>query len=297
MKTFTFRYFTMTNSLSIDNFTVSTKNGRVKKEFPVANIINFYVLNTQQYQSMYMTYTDNAGKRKKIVLFAALGEMGFMEMVTELKMRMPEKSLHLLSQKEAFAAMKVANPNKWAPIVAFLLIVGIFGIFLFPGFIHFFDGGHENVTVEQVVAGDLGTRNVTIEGDLLDAGTEETVSGRKSGTTHSTFIPIVDENWQEGDPVKVVLKFKELSSFDYTEAMDRHSFTGVIRNVWWEGIEKDKVDFFKSEFGLHFEGTPILIEVTGKEAHNDAWSLIVFGIVAVIMAGVLTIVAIRKNKG
>jgi hypothetical protein len=297
MKQFTFRYTAISSEVSFDNFTFNAKIGLRKKSFPSTNILYFYVHNTQQYQSMYLTYTDDSGKTKKLTFFADLGDSGFMAFAAELKAAYPEKCLNHLPEKEAFATMKVANPNKWAPIVAFALIVGVFAIILFPALAHFADGGHENVTVQQVIDGGLGTHNVTIEGTLVDAATEETVtSSRNSTKSHSTFIPIVDENWQEGDPIKVVLEFKELSSSELSDRMSESSFTGVVRNIWWEGLEKDKVDFFKSEFGLNVPETPILIEVTDKESHNDVYAVFALGLVIVIMGVIFLIIAIKRKK-
>ncbi|HET6991036.1 MAG TPA: hypothetical protein VFJ43_06920 [Bacteroidia bacterium] len=300
MKEFNFNYFTAKNSVSIDDFLIRTKTGPfIKKEFPITNLQSFFIFYNNTYQSVFFIYTDDKGKSKKIQVFATPAEVGFTELVNELNARFPSKSLNHLSDAEAFKAMKVANPNKWAPFVAFFLILFVMCGILYPQLRHYFDYGFANTTVTEVgEKKDLGTRNINITGILLDKSLEETTTTTNKGsttTTVSVYVPMVDSSWKEGDPVKVILSFDKLSDDEYSQVLESNSFTGVIRNVAWEGIESKQTDFLIKTYGLKFPDKPVLVQIT-NEKHNDEWVIFVMGLIVVILVIVFIIVAIKRRR-
>lgn len=299
MKEFRFSYFTVSNTVTIDEHTLHVKTGPfIKKQISLLNLQHFYLFDNKDYRSIYLLYTDENGKSKKIQLMATPAEPGFNELLSELHLRFPAKGLNHLSEAEAFKAMKTANPKKWAPIAAFLIITLIIAGFFYPGLRHYFDFGHAKINVTQLVAGDYDSRNVSISGVLLDKSMEETTTTRNRGTTTTTvseYIPMVDENWQEGEPVRVVLSFDKLTSLEYNNLFDKESHLGVIRNIAWEGLDKSQKDFFKDHYGLNMADDVTLVEIT-NETHNDAWSFYGLVLVMVILGIVFLIVAIRQRR-
>jgi hypothetical protein len=300
MKEYKFNYFTAKNSVSIDDFVIRTQRGPfIKKDFPVSSLENYFVFYNNTYQSIFFVYTDDKGKRKKIQVFATPAETEFTNLVNDLKVRFPDKGLNHLSDADAFKAMKVANPNKWAPFVAFFLMIAIMCGVLYPQLRHYLDFGFANATVSEVAEKkDFGTRNISISGQLLDKSLEETTTTTSKGSTTKTtsvYIPMVDENWQEGDPVKVILSFDKLSDSEYDAVLELGEFTGVIRNIAWEGIENKQLDFLKSNYGLKFPDKPVLVQIT-NEKHNDTWVIFIMGLVVVILAIVFIIVAVRRKR-
>ncbi len=300
MKEFNFNYFAAKNSVSIDDYAVKIKMGPfIKKEFQLANLQNFYMFDNDQYRSVYFLYTDDRGKSKKVQVFSTPAEMGFTDLMKELNQRFPAKSLNHLSEAEAFKFMKTANPKKWAPFLAFFLILLMMAGILYPQVRHYFDYGFENASVTQVADGkDFGTRNISISGILLDKSLEETTTTTNRGTTTkstSVYIPMVDENWKEGDPIKVVLSFDKLSDDEYSQILETTSFTGVIRNIAWEGIASKQIDFLKTNYDLKFPEKPILVQIT-NEKHNDEWIVLVFALTAGILAIVFVIIAVKRKR-
>lgn len=298
MQSFKFEY-AAPSELSFDDFTVSVKMGFVKRQFQFANILHYYVLITKDYHVLYITYTDDAGKTKKAQLYSTPFAPSLTAAVQALKEKIPGKSLLHLDEKEAMATLKIANPKKWAPVVGFLLLWGICTICFLPGLRHYFDFGHANYTVAELQenTGAFSTKNVTVNGKLLDMAAEETVTSSKSHTTtHSTFVPFVSENWEEGQPITVVLKFKELSDEEFN-SLDGTSFTGVIRNVWWEGLEKDKVEFFRNHFNLNVSDSVVLVEVTNQDTGNDLWALIAFVALTAFLLVIAFVVARKQRRG
>jgi hypothetical protein len=299
MPTFSFSFYTNTCTITIDDFNVHCKIGPfLKKEFAFTSIQHYYVWNTKTNMTLYITYMDNAGKIKKVPLASALGDQGFFQLRAYLDEKIPGKSLCHLDEATAFKSLQMANPKKWAPIAACAIIFVILGVVLFPQLRHNFDYGFKEVTLAELLKGDLDTRNVSVIGVPLDYGLVETTTSTRNGsssTTTSSFIPIGGPDWKEGDPVKVVLQFKEMSDAEYSDALDHEGFTGVIRDIWWEGLSTKHIDFFKSEYNLSFDGTPLLIEVT-NEKHNDAYALWIFLGIAGIVIIIVVIAAIKNRK-
>ncbi|MDQ3109594.1 MAG: hypothetical protein M3R17_06830 [Bacteroidota bacterium] len=298
MKEYIFSYFTVKNTVRIDEYALRIKTGPfIKKEMSLNNLQHFYLFDNKDYNSVYLLYTDEKGKPKKVQLIATPAELGFIDLVKELQYRFPEKSLNHLSEAEAFKAMKTANPKKWAPIVAFLIIAVVMAGLFYPGLRHYFDFGFGKTTATELANGTYsGSRNISISGILLHQTLEETTKRRKSNITDvSVFVPMVDESWKEGDPVKVVLQFDELSTMESTQIYYDKTHLGVIRNIAWEGLEKSQIGFFKDEFGLTVHKDAVLVEIT-NETHNDEWALYALILVLVILGVLFIIVAVKRRS-
>lgn len=298
MKTFTFPYYATKNSLTTDEFAIKVQMGPiVKREFAPSNLQHFYRFSTKQYEAFYATYTNEEGKAKKIQLFSDLNNTEFDAMVKYFEEKYPTGNLNHLPEKEAFAMLHVANPNKWAPPVAFVLLALSMTIFFFPMLRHYFDKGSTATTIENYIANpDFGTRNLTISGYLLDVGVKETITSSKSSSTHSaTYIPMVDSTWKEGDPVKVILEFPSLSESSFDRVINETEFTGVIRDIWWEGVSSDNIDFLKEKYSLNFPSEPVLIEVTDS-LENDGFVIWVWLGTMVFILVLVIFVAIKMKK-
>lgn len=271
---YVFSYMATKNSVLFDGMNVMIKSGPFsKKAFAFMNILHWYVYEDKTYRSIFISYTDEAGKQKKIQLFAQLGEPGFAQLVEGLNASIGAKGLNHLPKKEAFKHLKAADPKKVGALGAMIVILLITTISMYPGLRHYFDFGFGRVTVEQLIAGEnISSRNLALEGYALSETLEETTTRTKSGSTSSTtkiFIPLVGENWDYDQPVHCVMKSDDLTDNEYYELMDQTEFVGVVRNIAWEGLEDDQAQFFRSEYGLDIADDCILFEVTGEE-HNDA---------------------------
>jgi hypothetical protein len=302
-KEYVFAYMTAKNSVTIDSYSVLCKIGPFrKKQFAFNNIINFYVFNNQnQYQSLFITYTNDSGKTEKVQMYSQFGEQGFNELITELSNRIPNKSLNHLPEKEAFAAMKVANPKKWGAIVAFLIIFAVVTVFFIPALMHYFDFGFQETEVQQLIKGDMpSTRNLLLAGQPLYENLEETTTTTRKGSTTTTkkvYIPIVPPDWDYDSDIKVILQFDELTDDEYGSVMESSEFVGVVRNIWYEGLEKDQIEFFNTEYpDLKVADDAIMFEVT-NETHNDSLMFFVWiGINGFLLIIFLVTYFKSKNK-
>lgn len=290
---------TAKNVVTIDQYSINCKIGPIiKKNALLSNVQHYYVFDDQQYRNLMLTFTDESGKVKKIQLYSGYGEEGFEQLLTALQQRLPGKSLQHLPEKEALAQMKIANPRKVGAILAFAIITIVISIIFVPGMIHYFDMGFESATVQELLDGKTSTRNLKLSGTLLDAGIEETTTTTRKGSTTTTvkvLLPIVTEAWTEGQPALVVLEFDEMSGTEYSNVLNQSEFTGVVRNVWWEGLDQQQRDYFQTNYGLEVPEQALLFEVTGEQRNDAVMFYIWLGIVA-FMGILFLLVYIKQSK-
>jgi hypothetical protein len=297
---FVFKYMTAKNVVTIDGYSIHCKIGPIiKKNALLSNVQHFYVFDDQQYRNLMITFSDESGKVKKLQLYSGYGEEGFEKLITELQQRLPGKSLQHLSEKDALAQMKIANPRKVGAMLAFAIITIVISIIFIPGMIHYFDTGFESATVQQLLDGKTNTRNLKLSGTLLDAGIEETTTTTRKGSTTTTvkvLLPLVTEEWTEGQPALVVLEFDEMSDVEYNNVLNQTEFTGVVRNVWWEGLDQQQRDYFQTNYGLEVPEHALLFEVTGNE-RNDALMFYIWLGITAFMGVIFLLVYLKVSKG
>lgn len=269
---FVFSYMNSKNSFTFDGANVLIKMGPFRKRtFPFNSIVNYYVFDNNAYRSLFITYNDEQGKLKKVQMFSHLGEIGFRDLVDELNNNIGNKGLNHLPEKEAFKVMKAANPKKWGPIGAFGIIFVLVTCIFYPGLRHYMDFGFEDAEVQALIAGENDSRNLNLLGIPLYETLEETTTTTKSGSTTTSvkvYIPIVDPEWDYDRPIQVIMQFDELNDEEYDAIFESSEFVGVVRNIWYEGLDEDQKQFFRDEYDLEVADDAILFEVTGDE-HND----------------------------
>ena len=90
------------------------------------------------------------------------------------------------------------------------------------------------------------------------------------------------------------MQFDELSDAEFDGVLESSEFVGVVRDIWYEGMEDDQIQFFKDNYDLRISDHVIMFEVTGEE-HNDALMFWVwFGIN--MFFGIIFLVAFVKSK-
>lgn len=269
-KEFLFSYVNNKNSVTYDGQNLLCKIGPFRKRvIPFNNIQHYYVFENKSYRVLYITWLNDKGKLQRVGMFTHLGEIGFRDLIEELNNSIGSKGLNHLPEDEAFKAMKAANPKKWAPVAGFVIILIITTSSFYPGLRHYFDFGFRDAEVQQLIAGDdLGTRNLNLSGVPLSEAVEETTQSGSRNTTNGVFVPLVPPDWSEGQPVHVIMKFDKLSDEEYNAVLESSEFTGVVRDIGYEGLGSDHRQAFSDEFDLEVPDDAILFEVT-RERHND----------------------------
>lgn len=299
MPEFTFSYMTSKNKVTVDDSTFHAKIGPfVKKEFPLSNIKYFYIKDYKDYREFIINHEKANGKTSNMKLLSTYGTADTDNLANYLAALYPTKDLRKMDSKEALKLMKAVNSQKMALWIVAIILPLVMTIFFIPGLVHYFDNGHETVTIEDFISGkELSTRNLTLEGIVLNQGMWEQTTTTNKGSTTTTeknYFPLISETWQEGQPLHVILETYGMTQTETDEFVLKTSFNGTLRNVFWEGVAKDQREFFKSEYGLTMADNVVLFEVSDEKP--DAYIPYVYGLVILIELIIFFIVWLKYRK-
>lgn len=293
---FDFKYTVITIAAKIEGNILKIKQGIRNFEVPIHEIQMLYAgpMPPGDFLELIIVTRNAAGKDKKFRFYSNDGEPGFKALVDELVRQRPSSDLRSLPREEALAKLKVADTAKiafWAvPILVSAIMFGLVSPFL----IHGLDKGSANISIEELVAGNKpDTRNLTVSGRALDDGLKDSTT-RKGKTTVRLFFPLVAPNWVEGDPVHMVVETGDLSDDQLSEVLSRGQFTGVLRNVFWEGLSSKNREFFVNEYKMNMAKDVMLLELDNK-GFDLILFFIVMGTTVVIMFGVMLV--LRRRMG
>jgi hypothetical protein len=299
MPEFTFSYMTSKNHVNIDEKSLHIKIGPfVKKEIALSNILYFYVKDYKEYREFIIHHTKANGKSSNLKLLGSYGSQDIDNLANFLAASYPTKDLRKMDSKEALKLMKAVNSQKMALWIVAFLIPAVMTIFFLPGLIHYFDSGHENAKIEDIISGkNFPTHNLTITGVVLNEGMWEKTTTTNKGnttTTEKNYFPLISETWKEGEPLHVILESSEMTQAETDEFVLKTSFNGTMRNVLWEGVAKDQREFFKSEYGLTMADNIVLFEVTDEKP--DEYIPYVYGVVLLVELIIFFIVWLKYRK-
>ncbi len=259
--TFSFKHM-VTCTVTVDDLSIHLKSGPfIKRDFLLSNVQQFYAYHhtvNANFLCLYINYTADNGKTKKVQLMSGERETGFPALVKELELRLPGKSLNHLSQEEAMKQLKTFNPQgPMVYVILWILTMLILGAYEYPAMVHALDSGLAKASVAEIIEGkDFGTRNITVKGILIDSSVEMTSTYRWDSYKHM-YLPMVDNDWRQGDSIRLVLESGE-------KFLVQQDYNGVIRNVAWEGIDPKIVNFFNTNYSLPVSNHAVLVEINGK---------------------------------
>ncbi len=299
MQEFNLTYMTSKAHVTLEDRTLHVKIGPfVKKNIELSSIEYFFIKEYKDYKELIIRHTKANGKVTNLRIICSYGIEDIDNLANTLGVHFPAKDLRKIDPKEAMKLMKAVNTQKMALWIVFFLLPAIMTIFFLPGLTHYFDSGHENVKIEDVISEkDFPTHNLTIEGTVLNQGMWEkttTTSRGSSSTTERNYFPLISENWKEGEPVHVLIETGEMTQAETDEFVYKTSFTGTTRNVLWEGISGDQTDFFQKEYGITFDKNAILFEIT--DGQPDSYVIWALGLVIFVELIIFFIVWLKYRK-
>ncbi len=299
MQEFNFSYLTNKIKATIDDTTLFAKIGPIiKKEILLESIEFFYIKEYNDYNELIIRYRKSNGKIINQKMIFAHNSIGAIELANALSQRFPEKDLRGKAPHEAMKLLKAADSQKIGFILAVVIMLAVVTVIFMPYLIHYFDNGHENVSVENVIAGEeLFSRNLTMSGYVVNEGMwlENTSTDRGSTTiTTNNYFPIVEKSWEIGDPIHIISKTGDLSQAEVDEFVYSTSFTGTLRNVWWEGIGSDVTEFLITNYSHNIAEDVVLFEI--NDGNPDKYVLYIYIFVIVILLVVFGIVALKQRK-
>lgn len=296
MQQFTFQYTVIKIEASLDDRILKVKQGIRTFEIPVHTIRMLFAGPMPpggDFQELILVAEINPGKPKKFRFYSNDGEEGFKALIEELVRRYPAIDLRSLARKEALLKMKAADTTKIALIAVPFIIMAVMGTLFSPMLIHGLDRGSRTISAQEIAAGKTPeTRNLLITGQALNRGMEEKTT-RKGTTTVRLFFPLVEEDWQKGRPIYIIVETPEVSDEELSDILSRSEFKGVLRNVLWEGPTTSQREFFKNSYDYQIADSAVLLDLTGDASQDLNIFLLIMGISAVIIIGV-TIFMMKK---
>ena len=166
--------------------------------------------------------------------------------------RCPDLEIARKTPQEIRRLIHGPNIKALLPHVAGLLVTTIFAFLFMPMILHGFDSGHRTVDVSDFASPDFESRprNLTVIGRPLLEMAMVNSQERHGGLIRQIFVPIVGDGWQRRDPVAVFARVDGLDEEAYAAFSGAREVTGLLRDIWWEGLRAGQREFFTNEIGL-----------------------------------------------
>ena len=125
-------FITTTTVVTIDNGKLHAKMGPiVKKEFPLSQLVYFYIIKHKEYKEFLIRYTKANGKDANLRFMCNNNIDDIDNLGDTLRALYPAKDLRKMDAKPAMKLMKAMNMVNVAIISMFILVPGIMSI-IFP---------------------------------------------------------------------------------------------------------------------------------------------------------------------
>lgn len=300
---FDYAYMGFRCQSSLDCHGLKVKQGLRTFEVALSTLRHLYVQKMAgEQQALLLTHEPTPGKTKILRLYANTGEAGFQAFVQAIVAQRPEIDRRGLDEKSALKMMGAVNVELYGLWGALLFVPVLVAVALLPKAVHGLDFGRDTVSLSQLAEGKaLASRNVNLTGAKanLDDALEVTTTHTRSGSsTQSTkyFVPLCAPDWSKTEPVHVVLETGELGAQEQRELAEAATFSGIVRNVLWEGLGGRERDYFSEKMGLKLADHVVLVEYQA----NPTFDLALFGggvaLTVVIVTSIGAVVCFKRRR-
>lgn len=303
---FQWGFLTITVQGSVDDAGLEVKQGIRTFRAQLATLRHVYVRRTGGgvYEEMVVGLEPTPGKNKVLRFSANAGQPGFHAFLQAVLARRPDIDRRALDEKTAMKMIGAKNVELITAAVVMLILPLILGIVLLPKLIHGLDGGHEKVKLAKLVKGYApSTSNLTITNAKVDTSNTlslTTVSKRngvETGRSTKFYIPLVEPDADEDEPIKVILETPKLADSQLAELEDSTSIKGMARDVMWEGLASSQRDWFVDKAHRKLAKDVLLVEYKAEPGGELTVFLVALGVTTVLMAIVGVIVVVKQRKG
>lgn len=296
MDTFAWRFLTIAVDASIDDAGLQVKQGIRTWRVALADLRHLYVRRTGQGQYDEMIVGAEVSGKKKVFRFSGeAGHPGFAAFTQAVLARRPDIDRRAMPEKDALKLIGAKNVELITGVVTFAIILGIVMVALLPKLIHGLDGGHEKVKISKLVKGySPGTSNLTITDARVDTShalsltTVSKRNGIETGRSTKFYIPLVDKDADDDDPIKVIIETKQLSNSEMSELEDSDAIKGIVRDTLWEGLGSSQRDYFIEKAHRKLAKNVLLLEYKA-EARDD---LVLFGVATGVTTFILLVIGV-----
>lgn len=294
---FKFKFKVVTITAILDETSLTVKQGLAKWRVGLADLRHLYVIEQEGVGLvMILSYEAGPNKLKHRRVTASPGQPGFDALIKALLARRPDIDIRDKPIPEAYALMRLSNNLKWlVPAIVGSIVLALMSLFAIPYLLHGLDSGKQVIDVTQCsTTCDVNTHNLVVRGKLLmDAAIEKETTHRRGGVSVKYYIPLVPKDYKPGDPIYMVVETSRLSPLQLKKLAALHSFRGILRNIWFEGLDSDVVDFFRQKSGLNIADQARLLDLDASPS-SDLWlALLILGVSLFVLA-IAFVVAYRR---
>ncbi len=152
--------------------------------------------------------------------------------------------------------LSTPKSKKLGGLVFPLYLILAIGAMVFPSANHILDNADQSILAQELIDGKkIITRNITItDARVLKKYYEKrVVIGRSYGSpqreSYVYKFAIVPKAYKDGDPIHIIFNTSDPDIYKVSDILKQTNFSGVIRNIWWEGVSDSTVDYFQNDLG------------------------------------------------
>jgi hypothetical protein len=244
-----------------------------QKQIAISSIEAFFVhqpTDTHQHELILAYRNQPNASLQRMRIYADEHQVGFDDLMIEMRARLGTKELTDLSPQEAYEKMGSKNISQGV-LIGFmgLAVIGI-ACMLLPILIHGLENEKALSTLAQSIqiieqnqsfsssylsleqAKALTDYQVILEGEKLSINQSEHTQKLKQQAKQQVLIslPLVKEDWQEGQEIHWIAQ--GLVNLDEIETLStQRQWTGIVRDLLWEGVgDQEKQAFTKQNLRL-----------------------------------------------
>lgn len=295
-RSFEFRYTVFTVSARLDARRFEVRAGVRTSAAPLDRLQHLYVYRDAErgVDELLLSYARPGGRLRRIRVFADAGESGFATLVDALLEKRPDIDIRHLERREAWDRTGSRELDRWVLPGMMALAILALGVMFAPRIVHGFDRGEATIDAAALAAGERpDTRNLIVEGRaILDAVLFADQEPDRAAEPTTAWLPLVGPDWRPGQPVGALLEVRNRTRGDVLALAEQTRFEGLLRDVWWEGLENRRRAAFEKR-GLTLRPEVALVELGATPASDLAIALGVVGLLSAMMLGVT--LALRKR--
>jgi hypothetical protein len=244
---------------------------------------------------LVISYRDRRNRLRRARLFADHGESGLTDLHDAILARRPGINLTDVTPQQAYSLMGSSSSEAVAipglMFAAYMLVA----LLCTPLFIHGGDDGLHTSPIENIdLTTQSNSRNLQISGGvlLLDEAVFGSSGERSSDPLTRVWVPLVAPSWTPEQDVKVVVKLRVR---DLDVLKEAPLISGVLRNVWWEGLNRRTIRLL-GEKGARATPKTWLLEA-GSHGHDDQKvAYLILGLLAFPLLGVTVVLRSRYGS-
>lgn len=246
---------------------VEIKIGLRTQTAPVESIRYVYVSALGEYQELIIAFDKPNGSRGILRSYANPGDSQFKAFVDDLAAMRPNSDLRGQPRRDALKTMGARDTQLMAMVMVPVIVMVLVTFGLSPMIIHALDDGTQSVSAGELGKVKLTTRNLVLSGELDDQRVLRVTHTENGRTTSSELVfPVFPAGAPDDAFVPIALQTRDLSDAAIDELAEKGSWKCTLRDVLWEGLEADDVEYMHDKLGLNVTKQTQLCELDdGKQ--------------------------------